>query len=495
MNLMLLKYNIAIGKLKIIGLISIFGLISILVLFTALVAHPRTICIKNLKADFSKFNIDNFEVLRHAYKNAYEEDCSISYEGIDTIRLDIPKTAKPIQLSKVTDFGNVVFIVNNYHKDFTLFEYSHSNNPIEIDIESFYKSNYSTIKEFNDKNILLIVKDKIFWVKERVGYGHPHIRQDIVLINYGKAQNKVIQPYDNIYSNPEFSYCDVTNDSIEFRNINFIRTEESTHKTFLLRIKNSNNISISNLCIKTPNSNLYGDAALTFINCANIWLTDVIIEGTYSQKDKYGYGISMNNVYDCHFKNVSGNGAWGVFGTNNVNTVYIENCNLNRFDIHCYGRDVICYNTNFHSLYNQFSSFYGTLRYDNCSFVNFVPLLIDGSYSAYTEFNLYLTDCSIQVDTRRPFLCSMSHSKFLLDSIRPELKGLEYPNIKIKDLSINSDSDLNVYYLFHTYQNKYVELDKCPRLEFDNLHIDKNIKDIRLSNSKLNCNYQFPNIR
>lgn len=470
-------------------------LISLLVLFTATLAYPHTIYIKNLKVDFSKFNSNNFEVLRQTYIYACKEGYSISYEGIDTIKLDIPKTAKPIQLPNITDFRNVVFEVNNSHKDFSLFEYSHNINTIEIDAESFSKSDYSTIKKFNDKNILLIIKDKNSWVKERAGYSHPHVRQDIILINNGESQNELIQSYENVYSNPEFSYCDVTNDSVVIKNINFIRTEESTHKTFLLRVTNSNNISISNLYLKTPDSNLYGDAALTFINCANIWMSDVLINGTYSQKDKYGYGISMNNVYNCHFKNVSGNGAWGVFGTNNVNTVHIEDCNLNRFDIHCYGRDVICSNTNFHSLYNQFSSFFGTLRYDNCSFDNFVPVLIDGSYSAYTEFNLYLTDCSIRVDPNRPFLCNMTHSKFLLDSIRPELKRLEYPNIEIKNLDINSNTNLNIYYLFHTYENRYIKLDKCPILNIDNLHIDKNIKYIKLSNSKLNCNYQLYNIQ
>lgn len=49
------------------------------------------------------------------------------------------------------------------------------------------------------------------------------------------------------------------------------------------------------------------------------------------------YGISMGRVLDCTFKNVTAEGSlvhWGVFGSNLVKNFNVENCRLNRVDVH-----------------------------------------------------------------------------------------------------------------------------------------------------------------
>lgn len=165
----------------------------------------------------------------------------------------------------------------------------------------------------------MIAEDLNPWVKERKGYNFPHFRKDIFIIEDGHRLNDPIKAIDNNYSDPTFSYCDVTNNYIRVENLKFIRTDDSTHKTFCLHIQNVNDININKIHIETPDSPLYGDAILSFTNCANLRLQNISINGTYSQKDRYGYGFSMNNIYNCHMKNIYGTGNWGVFGTNNVN--------------------------------------------------------------------------------------------------------------------------------------------------------------------------------
>lgn len=458
-----------------------------IVLFLYLIFLPlsiiaNSISIKNLDLE-SHFSNTNYKKIYNAHVKAINEKKQINYDGIDTIRLNIPLTALSIPLPTTIDFKNVVFVVNNTQKDFTLFE--HSNKLTDINInKQIIDNNHIFLPEFKNRKILLVIRDRNVWVKNRVGYHTPHIRQDLLIINNGICLNKTIQPYNNAFSDPTFSYCDVTYDSIICKNLVFHRTKNSTYKTLCLKFQNTNNINVTNLSITTPKSNLFGDAILTFKNCSNVNLSDIVINGTYSQKDKYGYGISMNNTFNCHFNNLFCNGEWGIFGTNNVNTVFIKNSYLNRFDIHCYGKDVFCSNTIFHTLYNQFSSFYGNLTYDRCLFNRFIPVTIDGSYSAYTSFNVIFKDCQIHVDPKRPFLFNMTHSKFLIDSIRPELKILKWPNLFISNLDIRIQPNSTIYYIFHTYKNNMViDLDYSPTIQIKNLNY--NFDKLIISNSNL----------
>ncbi len=460
--------------------------IFIVLIFGPFYLIAENIYIKDIDADFSNFNSSNYEKLYNAHLKAIDEKLIIDYEGVDTIKLDISTSARPIPIPNVIDFKNVVLIVNNIHKDLTLFEYSNVLYPIEIDKNISVDSVYSSIKEFENKKILLVITDRNNWINERVGYRYNHIRKDLVVVENSIACNQTIQPYNNQYSDPTYSYCDITNDTIRFANLVFQRTDKSTRKTFCLKIQNANNIMLNNISITTPPSELYGDAALTFNNCANIKLSDVTINGTYSKKDKYGYGISMNNVYNCIFDNLFGDGKWGIFGTNNVNTAHLNNCNLNRFDIHCYGKDVFCSNTLFHTLYNQFSSFYGILKYDKCMFNKFIPVTIDGSFSAYTSFNVIFKDCRLEIDPHRPFLFNMSYSRFLIDSVRPELKKLSWPNLFIENMDIISNSNIDKLYIYHTYDNGIVKLDKMPIIEIQNLNFE--FDKISLSNSIVDIN-------
>ena len=40
---------------------------------------------------------------------------------------------------------------------------------------------------------------------------------------------------------------------------------------------------------------------------------------------------------------------------NNINTATLMNCNLNNFEIHCYGRDITSRNCTYHDYYNHFA--------------------------------------------------------------------------------------------------------------------------------------------
>ena len=69
---------------------------------------------------------------------------------------------------------------------------------------------------------------------------------------------------------------------------------------------------------------------------------------------KSGYAFSLNNVANFRAEKVVAKAPWGVFGGNNVNNTVLVDCEINRYDIHCYGKNVRADRCKFSDLYNQY---------------------------------------------------------------------------------------------------------------------------------------------
>lgn len=100
-----------------------------------------------------------------------------------------------------------------------------------------------------------------------------------------------------------------------------------------MNVENQYNLEFKNIDFHTPQDTLVGDAMIGVTNCCDVTFKDVWIDGTYSKTDYYGYGICMGNVSNAKFIRLKGNANWGVFGNNNVNTAYLKDCDINRFDV------------------------------------------------------------------------------------------------------------------------------------------------------------------
>lgn len=227
-------------------------------------------------------------------------------------------------------------------------------------------------------------------------------RKDIMLVKDGKSGHGPMQSYCTAVSCPECLYRDVdVSAKATIKNVIFNRTKNSTKMTRFVKIENQYNVELSNITINTPDgSGLYSDRAIYMVNCSDVVLTDITINGTYSLPRKFGYGISLNNTYNVSFYDLYARGNWGVFGNNNVHKAFLKNCDINRFDIHCYGKDINFEDSNFVSLYNQFSSVYGELIFKDCTFTNFTPILQGSSYNTYTPYNIYFESCTFNLDLK-----------------------------------------------------------------------------------------------
>jgi hypothetical protein len=285
-----------------------------------------------------------------------------------------------------------------------------------------------------------------------------------------------ISYYGTDSSRPTAKYCKVSGKKKVVKNVTLTRTADSTEKTYLLRIVNQYNVEISNITINTPdNTDLYGDIAIQMGNCVKVVLKDIKINGTYSKIDKFGYGVSLGNISDLCIKRMYARAKWGVFGNNCICDATLTDCDVNRFDIHCYGRNVKAVNCNFKDGYNQFSSVYGTISFNHCTFTNYVPLLMESSFNAYTPFDVQWNKCTFNLRGKKNYLITLFGVPEAYNE-RNELKRKCLPNITIKDCTINLADDVDKWYLIETDGNRYKDT-------FDYIS-DITVKKVHVNNGK-----------
>jgi len=401
---------------------------------------------------------ERYEVLLRCHQTAQEKGATINYKGIDTIQIEIPKNNIPIPLTDNVDFYGVTIVVENKQKNLPLFEMKDDMISIEVDGYGVDNGNFKRYDKLKEGISLLIVEDGNPWCI-RQGYDTKVFRKDVIVVKSGTALNKPIISYSSPQSNPIVRFRKVDNTKKTIKNLNFVRAPESTFITYCFRIENQYNIRLNNILISTPLvTSIYGDAAIQLENCANVSLNDITILGTYSQEDKFGYGLSLENVYNLKVNNLYARSKWGIFGSNCLQKISLKKCDLNRFDIHCYGRDLKAVRCKFSGLYNQVSSVFGTVLFNKCEFENFIPLLIESSYNAYTAFDLVFKNCMFHLDDKHNYIMTLFGVPEV-NNERPELKRKSLPNITMKDCTVSLSEGLESWELVKTggvyYKDKF----------------------------------------
>lgn len=381
---------------------------------------------------------DRFRAIYQAHCAAIERGAEVCYRGIDTLWIDIPEDGHSIPLTKHTDFGGLVLMVRNNAKQITMFYLSGEAKPIAIDKSRLDGEDFSDFDELADGTKLLILNDKNPWVAERIGYGSPSMRRDILLLRDGHAVNRPVAAWNTPATEASCSYVEADDEEKTIAHLTMHRDKGSTFKTYCLSLSQQNNVRVEDVHVTTPKSKMLADGVFSISNCTNVTLVDVTVDGTYSKagvSTGYGYAFSMNNDYNTLFRRVKADGNWGVFGTNCLSHTTLEHCDINRFDIHCYGRDARMVGCTFRNKQTQFSSMYGTVEFDSCEFIDCIPLRIRSSYNAYTPFDVVMKHCSFSPTRRYHALVNL----MLLDTNdnkRPELKEKCIPNISISDMEI-----------------------------------------------------------
>jgi len=402
-------------------------------------------------------NIDRYWVLYNTHLEAIKQGVDVDYRGVNRLDIEIPKDAKPIPISGSCNFRGMTLNVLNTVKDMFLFEMDQRTTKIKVDKWMIDSGNFNSIPEFKKGLYLLIVEDETPWIENRKGHSYGHIRKDCILLRNGKALYHPISPYNNEQTKPRCEYTPVASGKKTISNLTVIRDSSSTFKTLVLNIARQNNITIKRINVQTPqNDSLFADRVFQIESSSNVRLIDCYVNGTYSQKKKYGYGFNINNVYNLSFKNVKANAKWGVFCSSNVNNVYLEKCSLNRVDTHCYGRDVKCVDCLFFDRECSMTSFFGSICYLRCYFDNCIPLHFDGTYGVYTDVQLSMKDCKFKPGDNRCLLISAANLPGdNNEHRRVELRRNYWPFINIHNLQIITPEDKQRDVYLFWFVNKY----------------------------------------
>lgn len=417
-----------------------------------------------------------YEVLYATHAHAVATGANVSYAGIESLTIEVPSEAAPIPLTPNSDFGGLTLTVKNYAKAKYLFSLTDTLwDSIKLDPKVADKGDFSEVEGLREGVHQVVLEDLRPWVDNRTGYKYGAMRKDILLVRDGHAINRPISPYSTD-STQLIAKTHFTDEALKtITGITIVRDTSSTSKTYCFYIDGINNLKISRVNIYTLDpKNMYADNAIHIVNCTNLTFEDVLIEGTYSRTNNYGYGILMNNVWNSTFLRLTGHANWGIFGTNNLNNTTLRNCDINRFDIHCYGRDVFVYNCMFTKLYNQFSSVFGTILFDGCHFSEFIPVLIETSYNAYTPFDLTFKNCTFEASASRNYLVSIGK----LDkpsNTRPELNQKSWPNVQIQNMTVNVKENISKVILFNPKGEAATSVDYISKVIINGLQF--NYKD------------------
>ena len=395
---------------------------------------------------------ERFRILSKTHSIALSQGREVDYSGVGTVDLVIPSDASPILIGKNTDFKGTVFNVLNTTKNMYLFTLRGSKKAVTVTGAQIDAADYRDTPILASGLHLLAIEDKTPWVENREGYDYGATRREAVLVRDGVGSNGPCAPYDTPATNHKAWYCVADDDQKTFCNVTMNRDAACTFKTFLVRFEMQNNIKVSGVTVNTPLSELYGDSCVAFVFCTNILMEDIVMDGNYSDVDEYGYSISCNAVWNSTFRRIRSNCRWAVFGCNNTHDSVIENCDIERFDTHCYGRNITMRDTHLRCKGLPAASIFGTILLERCYFEDCYLHAIRQDYNAYVDFDLIVKDCEI-TPRNTAGLVSMGRLDALVNS-RPELEIKRWPNVSIDGLKVNVPNGAASVPLFYIGSNK-----------------------------------------
>ena len=456
--------------------------------------------ISNTKKDISPYDFglakaktgaERYSVLYETHRAAVAAGVNVDYSGIKSISIEIPDNPKQIPLTRHNDFKGCVFVVTNRTKNCRLFNYAAKEAPVSVGKRNIDAGDFHLVEPLRKGRYLLLIEDENPWVLNRKGHNYGHQRKDVLLVEDGRAKNSVTMPYDNAYSKPKCTFVTLDDKPFVFKNITIERPRGCRFVANVAYISGADNVQISNVKIQTPANDLINDRGIMIYNCTNVTLDNVRIDGTYSQPDHSGYGFTLNNIWNLKVKRMYGKANWGVFGDNNINVATIEDSKINRFDIHCYGRDIAFKNVEFFDLYNQYASVFGTIRYDRCTFTNFVPVLNGGSYNSYVGHEIVFNDCVFNATEKKNYFIRMSGLGTEVNE-RHELAAKALPNVRIRNLTVNMTEGADYFYLLHAsaVTKNVKSIGFVSAISIDGMTVvedaNKAFKGMALSNVQLN---------
>lgn len=377
-----------------------------------------------------------FEALRRTHVAALNLGVSVDYTGVGTVELVIPSGAKPIPLTRETDFKGTVFRVHNDVGKFFLFSLENVFSKVSVSGSQIDEADYSAVPALASGLHILKVADDNHWVDDREGFDHPHDRADAFLVRDGVGSCGPVASYSTAATKINAEWCTADDSRKSLSNVTLERFAESTQNVCLASFRGQNNLYISNVTIRTPQgTGICGDTALDIRYCTNVLCEDMLFDGLYCEEHGSGYGLSINTTWNTTFRRITSHCLWAAFGCNNMQDSYLYDSDVERFDIHCYGKNITIRNSTLTGKGLPCSSLFGTVRCEDVKFVSCFLFAYRDDYNSYTPFDIVIRNCEMWVNGQNGLISMGQLDKGL--NARPELSKKSWPNLDIDGLTVH----------------------------------------------------------
>lgn len=392
---------------------------------------------------------ERFQALYRAHVAALGLGVEVDYSDVGTVELVIPSGARSIPLTRNTDFKNTVFKVRNDAAKFFLFSMENVFSRISVNGTQIDAADYSSSSVLSRGLHILKIMDDKHWVDDREGFDHPHDRGDAVLVRDGVGSCTPVASYSTAATLINAEWCPADDSLKSFSNVTLIRDVASTQNCCLVAFRGQNNVLISNVTIQTPSyTGINGDTVIDVRYCTNVLCEDMVFNGLYCEEHASGYGLSFNVTWNTTFRRITSHNLWAAFGCNNMQDSFLEDSDVERFDIHCYGKNITIRNTTLTGKGLPCSSVYGTILCENVKFVDCYLYSMRADYNSYVPFDLVIRDCEYYPTTQNG-LINIGRLDMNINA-RPELARKCWPNLDIDGLDVHFPvaPSLFSFYLF-----------------------------------------------
>jgi hypothetical protein len=389
-----------------------------------------------------------YEALYNAHSAAVAFGLPLDYSGVGTVELTVSSGSKVIPLPPQTDFKGAVFKVRNDAKKCFLFSLEKVFSRVAVSGTHIDAADYSGVPALSTGLHLLRIQDDVHWVNDREGFDHPADRADVVLVRDGVGSNGPIASYDTPATRINAEYCEADDMQKSFCNVTLVRDAASTQMVNLLSVRGINNLYLGNVRVETPSgTGIYGDTAIDIRHCTNLTCEDLTFDGLYDDDHETGYGLSINNTWNATFRRIHSHNRWAAFGCNNMQDSFLEDSDVERFDIHCYGRNITVRNSTLTGKGIPCSSIFGTILCENVTFNNCYAYSMRTEYNAFTPFNIILRNCEL-VSGGQHALVNIGKLDTKINP-RPELAQKNLPNLEIDGMTVRLVAGASAFALFH----------------------------------------------
>lgn len=373
--------------------------------------------------------------------------------------------------------GSVILVDNT--NSYSMFEILNDNETLysyesKIDKSELKKgTSYFTMDDNSlPRNCVLHLKDGNAWsTRNDVGNIYDEFRGDLMFHGVmGCCTGDLIYGYDDEATDLYFKYSMYNGRQLTFKGCE-VRIETTPNVTIGTIKCSRHNTHISDFFINPrPNSlnNVdFKNSVIHFADCYNVEVSNITgfnIAGGEGDKNGSGYTLRFSRCYKINIHDCNINGYWGCTAMTSVKDIRVDNCTLNRIDIHEYFMDMFVQNCKIYDWGINVGGGRGTLSFNNCKFINLkrpnvggqTVININNSYGGLFDGTITFRDIEIIKEGLDVSLIKVNFRTDTMTRGNVKMPNLIADNVVCRELSDDS-KNLYIYALSGETDNKSIK--------------------------------------